>query len=68
MDSTKAQEFLDRHGDLIQGMLSSNFRDLQEVRDDAIVHGWQAIRKTCQAEMDQTIEAMRELELLRGER
>lgn len=67
MDSAKAQEFLGKHGDLIQGMLSSNFRLLQEARDDAIRNGWFTIRKTCQQEMDETIAAMRELELLRGE-
>ena len=68
MDSAKAQEFLDRHGELIMETLSTNFRLLQEARDDAIRNGWYTIRKTCQAEMDETIAAMRELELLRGER
>ena len=67
MDSAKAQEFLEYYGELIMSTLSSNFRLLQDARDDAISNGWPAIRKTCQAEMDQTVAAMRELELLRGE-
>lgn len=67
MDEAKAREFLGRHGGLIMETLSSNFRLLQEARDEAVSNGWYAIRRTCQQEMDQTIAAMRELELLRGE-
>lgn len=63
----KAQEFLDRYGELIQAMLSNSVTEVQKVRDDAIVHGWHNIRNVCQEQIDETIAAMRELELLRGE-
>ena len=67
MDSAKAREFLDKHGELIADSLGGTLMVLEDRRNEAEEHGWPEIRKVCQQEMDETIAAMRELELLRGE-
>ena len=67
MDSAKAQEFLDKHGELIMNALISTFSDFQEGHDEAEQKGWHALRRSMQQAMDETQAAMRDLELLRGE-
>lgn len=68
MDEAKAREFLGRHGELIADALSGGLLDLEDKRNEAEEHGWRQITKVCQKQIDETIAAMRELELLRGER
>ncbi len=67
MDSAKAQEFLDKHGELVADSLAGTVLVLEDKRNEAEEHGWNAVRRTVQQQLDQKIAAMRELELLRGE-
>ena len=67
MDNAKAQEFLDRHGELVMALLDGNIWQQREGLETATANGWTAIAQAARKEIAECTEAMRELELLRGE-
>ena len=67
MDEAKAREFLDKHGGLIMAVLDSNTWQQREGLETATANGWTAIAQAARKEIAECTEAMRELELLRGE-
>lgn len=67
MDSAKAQEFLDKHGELVADLLEAHIGRQEQALETALAEGWTALAKISREEITEGTQAMRELELLRGE-